>query len=193
MTYLLTPSQDHYSEPHTAMSGAPISLDSIAVRISGDDKHFHQQNVADLLNRNQLGFPGAQPVSFSRQHLIELQNVDYFMCEKTDGIRCLMFLTEINYNGQPTEAQFLIDRKNDYYYIPYESLHIPHQADLGGYHRGTILDGELVRQTLPGGRGSRLAYLIFDLLAIDGENVTAKPFDKRLSRVENFISKPLRG
>ena len=110
------------------------------------------------------------------------------MCEKTDGIRCLMYLTEINMHGQPVEAQFLIDRKNDYYFLPYESLHLPLQENLGGYHRGTLLDGELVRQ-----KSGKLVYLIFDLLAIDNENVTGRPFLKRLGKTEEFIVKPFKG
>ena len=89
------------------------------------------------------------------------------------------------------EAQFLIDRKNEYYYVPRDSLHVPVPNDFAGYHTGTLLDGELVRQRLPNGH-VRLAYLIFDCLSIDNEDVTAKPFDKRLARIDAHIAKPLR-
>jgi len=173
------------------MSGAPISLSDIAHQIPSNDADFHQQTVADLLGRRSLGFPGAQPVSFSRHHLLELRNTDYFMCEKTDGIRCLMFLTEI----AGAEAQFLIDRKNDYYYVLTDSLHLPVPGNVGGHHLGTLLDGELVRQSWKDKQGNphtRLAYLIFDLLAIDGENITQKQFDKRLARLQERVVKPFK-
>ena len=171
--------------------GSSINLQAVARLLDPADADFHRQTIADLLHRHVLTFPGAQPVSFARHHLQQLQQHDYFMCEKTDGIRCLLFLTQIFIDGEPREAQFLIDRKNDYYYIPGDSIHIPMPDDLFKYHGPTLLDGELVRQTFKDG-SERLAYLIFDLLAIDNEDVTSKQFDKRLARVQDRVIKPYR-
>jgi mRNA guanylyltransferase len=39
----------------------------------------------------------------------------YFLCEKTDGIRLLLYIT-VGDAGE--EIVYLIDRKNDYYFIP---------------------------------------------------------------------------
>ena len=172
---------------------APISLSDVGMLLPPDDALFHRQTVADLLHRNNLHFPGAQPVSFARHHLAELQRKDYFMCEKTDGVRCLLYLTmTTDESGQQVETQFLIDRKNEYYYIPRDAIHIPTPNDWAGFHVGTLLDGELVRQRFKDGKPARLAYLIFDCLAIDGEDVTSKAFDKRLARIDAHIAKPLR-
>lgn len=172
------------------MVGAPISLSDIAVLIPPEDAALQRRAVTDLLRRDHMSFPGAQPVSFARKHLKELKTTDYFMCEKTDGIRCLLFLTEIpTEDGGMMEAQFLIDRKNDYYFVGRESLHIPGPGGLATYHTGTLLDGELVRQSFPNGK-ERLAYLVFDLLALAGENICPKPFDKRLARRDKFIGAP---
>ena len=189
-----TPYNAHTTKQSFVKMSAPVSLKDIALRIPPDDETWHRQTIADLLHRNNLHFPGAQPVSFARRHLDELQRTDYFMCEKTDGIRCLLYLTHLTDDDNPgamMEAQFLIDRRNECYYVYRDSLHIPIPNDFAGFHTGTLLDGELVRQRFPNGQ-VRLAYLIFDCLAIDNEDVTNRPFDKRLARIDALISKPLR-
>jgi mRNA guanylyltransferase len=177
--------------------GSSVNLNDVGTRLAPEDVKFEREKVADLLNRHSIGFPGAQPVSFARHHIDELQRHDYFLCEKTDGIRCLLFLTSyLGPGGEDVEAQHLIDRKNDYYYIPKDMLHIPPKAlhapgyDIAGHHTGTLLDGELVMQRTA--HGKRLAYLIFDMLACQGENIMQRPFDKRYARILEFVTEPYR-
>ena len=171
--------------------GSSINLAETFVQLQKEDLDFQRTQIADLLDRRGTNFPGAQPVSFARRHLRELQRADYFMCEKTDGIRCLLFLSQfIEEGGAPVECQFFIDRKNDFYYVPRDAVHIPPPGDdLSAFHTGTLLDGELVRQRLKNGQ-KRLAYLIFDCLALDKENITHRPFDKRYGRAEQLVWKP---
>jgi mRNA guanylyltransferase len=133
--------------------------------------------VANLLDRDNPRFPGAQPVSFAREHIAELQRNEYFMCEKTDGIRCLLFFfyRENEHGFQP--ATFLIDRKNNYYEV-LPPLRFPHHQfpnDEDKFLFGTILDGELVNDRVPGQPKPRLIFYVFDCLVIDGHNYTAKP------------------
>jgi mRNA guanylyltransferase len=146
-----------------------------------------RRDVAQLLGRNKLAFPGAQPISFTRRHLDALCIEDYWLCEKTDGIRCLLYCTQ---NDAGSELHYLIDRKNDYYEVA--DLHLPHHEDrtFHRFHVDTLLDGELVLDRVAGGR-KVLRYLVFDCLALDGEALTQKTFDKRIGRFQAYVQSPL--
>lgn len=108
------------------------------------------------------------------------------MCEKSDGIRYLLYSTSDDKNE---EAHYLIDRKNDYWYIPANQLHIPTATDEQGFHTRTITDGELVWDTLESGEREP-RFLIFDCLVNDGLNLIDKTLDKRLGQVKASIFDP---
>ena len=160
--------------------------------IPNHDAQPLKEEVANLLERENLRFPGAQPVSFAREHVAELQRQEYFMCEKTDGLRCLLFLHWQD-NGSGFEpATFLFDRKNNYYNVqpPFRIPYYKNQDAPDQFLFGTILDGELVHDQYPGEPTPRLNYYVFDCLAVDGENVTGKTLDKRLGRLQEWVLKP---
>lgn len=139
------------------------------------------REVAHVLQRKSVSFPGAQPVSLARRHLTgALLTEDFFVCEKSDGLRCLMYLGEL----EGSERVYLITRKNEVFWIP--DLHIPLTRDkLHSFHRGTIIDGELVRN----GNGS-IRYLMFDMLVVNGELLVNKVLDKRLGYLRDNVYKP---
>ena len=142
--------------------------------------------VRTLLNRNNNSFPGAQPVSFGSEHLLKLQEQDYYVCEKTDGIRCLMYLTQGTMNE---EVVYLIDRNNEYYHV--QDLHFPLEGDNpAAFHTRTILDGELVIDTDPKTEESALKYLVFDCLIMDGKNLMGRSLDKRLAYFRQQLLSP---
>jgi mRNA guanylyltransferase len=53
-------------------SGPITSIEEPGVKAQGELLHAMRREVADLLDRSSTNFPGAQPVSFARQHLQEL-------------------------------------------------------------------------------------------------------------------------
>jgi len=118
-----------------------------------------RMEVANLLGRNNPSFPGAQPVSFTRRHLEELTRQDYYVCEKSDGFRYLLYLTV---DGNE-ECHYLIDRRNNYWYIPKGALHFPIPRNVEAFHRDTLIDGELVMDKLPNGH-IQPKYLVFDCM-----------------------------
>ena len=162
------------------------------VLVPKEDAHDLKEAVASHIGRDRTTFPGAQPVSFGREHLDELQQREYFMCEKTDGLRVLLFLHWYD-DGQCLQPiTFVIDRKNNFYRVE-PAIRIPYwqmPEDREKFLFGTILDGELVHDQYPGDPSPRLIYYVFDALAVDNQNVTTKSMDKRLGRMKEHVLKP---
>lgn len=170
-----------------AAANGPIrSISEPGIKIDGYLLHNMRQEVAQLLDRRSVGFPGAQPVSFARRHIEELTRQDYYVCEKSDGMRYLLYLTQDEING---EAQYLIDRKNDYWFIPKNGLHFPVPRHVEGFHVNTLIDGELVVDKLKGG-GEQTKYLVFDCLILDGNSLMNRTLDKRLAYFQERIYDP---
>lgn len=84
----------------------------------------------------------------------------------------------------------MIDRKNDYYNIDNEHFHFPlPEGPVESFHTETILDGELVLDTMPNGE-QRRTYLVFDCLALDGGPLLQRPLDKRIGYLVERVLKP---
>lgn len=86
---------------------------------------------------------------------------------------------------------YLIDRKNNYHqirniYFPHHEPQSPVAIPTLGQRTNTILDGELVIDTISPGK-NKLCLLLFDCLVVDGENVTRKALGKRYGRLRNQI------
>ncbi|OLL25789.1 mRNA-capping enzyme subunit alpha [Neolecta irregularis DAH-3] len=152
-----------------------------------------RRQVASILGRRVDEFPGAQPVSFATHHLDQLRQRDFFVCEKSDGVRCLMFITS-EPDRDPSrpcrEVVYLIDRKNHYYQVPRLHFPLPDDPTCKTFHDRTILDGELVIDTEADG-SQVMRYLVFDCLVINGKNLIKRDYSKRLGHVQNLLLKPL--
>ncbi|KAG5984297.1 mRNA-capping enzyme subunit alpha [Claviceps digitariae] len=166
--------------------GQVASIAEPGVKASGSLLHSMRREVAQLLGRHQTGFPGAQPVSFGRQHLEELQKQDYYVCEKSDGIRYLFYLTV---DEEGLEAHYLIDRKNDYWFITNRNLHFPLENNTQAFHTKTLVDGELVWDSLPDGK-KEPRFLVFDCLVMDGNKLMDRTLDKRLAYFKERLYTP---
>jgi mRNA guanylyltransferase len=166
-------------------------VNNLVVRAGGiwaghDLQEQFKEEVANLLQRTSRGFPGAQPVSFAAKHFVDLKKDDYYVCEKTDGIRYLLWMT----HERDRNLTYLIDRKNDYYFL--QGLFFPHHEDktlVTRFHDDTILDGELVEDRIPGQK-SVMKFLVFDCLVLDGNVLMHRPFDKRLGYLKQQVLKP---
>ena len=112
------------ADPRNQGRGRPgPKLSARGCLVDGKVEHeFPGRTTGEL---RQETYRGAVPsrVRFSRQSAAEVSLTksvhSYFLCEKTDGIRLLLYITT---GDQGEEIVYLIDRKNDYYYLPNGSM-----------------------------------------------------------------------
>lgn len=84
---------------------------------------------------------------------------------------------------------YLIDRKNDYWFVNNRNLHFPLIDNQQQFHVNTVTDGELVWDTLPDG-SKEPRFLIFDCLVMDGQTLMDRTLDKRLAYVKDRLFGP---
>jgi mRNA guanylyltransferase len=101
-------------------------------------------------------------------------------------MRYLLYLTRGDNNE---EIHYLIDRKNDYWFIPKNGLHFPVPRDVAGFHVDTLIDGELVIDKLSDGT-TQPKYLVFDCMVLDGNSLMNRTLDKRLAYFKERIFDP---
>jgi len=131
------------------------------------------QGISTLKNPSALNFPGSMPVNFSRRHFPLLQKNSYFVSEKTDGIRYLLFITN--------SGSYLVDRKFDFFRIEnFDELTDTYQSE---NNEVTIVDGELIKRR--DSKGS-LYFLIFDITILQGKHCAHLPLADRFRVMDEF-------
>ncbi|KAJ2699252.1 hypothetical protein FB645_005373 [Coemansia sp. IMI 203386] len=140
----------------------------------------YRRRVEQLTGSIKNGFPGSQPVSFTKkQSMAELLTTDYLVCEKSDGMRVLLLLVGSGPGGL-APAAFCITRRNEYYELPRSVV----PEKLGGDI--TLIDAELVSDLLDDGRRV-VRLLAFDLLGVCGVSCMQKPLPERLAQLEHRV------
>jgi len=121
-----------------------------------------------------LDFPGSMPVNLSRRHIATIQSKPYFVSEKTDGIRYMLFVKK-------SEGVFLIDRKFDFHFVSGFSSLEDAYADVGP----TLLDGEMIRCI----RTQGPMFLIFDCVMFNGVSVVNETLSRRLEKIRLAVKR----
>ncbi|OXG93496.1 mRNA guanylyltransferase [Cryptococcus neoformans A2-102-5] len=149
-------------------------------------QYFLAERVSNLCGIGGGKFPGSQPVSFSSSSLDLLEKEDFWVCEKSDGVRVLVFIVV----NQSTEQQevWLIDRKQRFFKI--QGLYFAHWENRSAFLGETLLDGELVIDIDPISGAQTLMYYAFDCMVLHGENIMEKPLLKRYARLHDWVIKP---
>ncbi|GAA5843155.1 hypothetical protein JCM11251_003947 [Rhodosporidiobolus azoricus] len=164
----------------------PVPSEIPGEKVVDTEKYWNlRRHLADLCGTGGTArFPGSQPVSFDLESMALLEKEDFWVCEKSDGVRVLVLIVATGF-GQEV---YLIDRKDNIYQNYY--LTFPHQDGFEYNHSNTVLDGELVIDVDPqtGAHINRL--LAFDLLVLDSENLMKKPLMKRYGRLGSYVIEP---
>ncbi|OEH78023.1 mRNA capping protein [Cyclospora cayetanensis] len=137
--------------------------------------------VKKILRWKRDGFPGGQPVSLSLQNVTELFRNPYVACEKTDGIRFLLYGSN--------RRIYLIGRRDEVREVA--EMYLPRAVDLREAQEMTLLDGELVMDRREGG-GFLWRYLIYDCMCLEGdEELQRMNLLRRLQAAKKFVTEPL--
>ncbi|KAH1257084.1 mRNA-capping enzyme [Glycine soja] len=110
--------------------------------------------------RGHTQFPGSHPVSLNRDNLQLLRQRYYYATWKADGTRYMMLIT--------MDGCYLIDRSFNFRRV---QMRFPCRSTNDGLgektHHFTLLDGEMVIDTLPDSQKQERRYLIYDMMAIN--------------------------
>lgn len=124
---------------------------------------------------NHLEFLGSMPINLYRSSLDRVQSMDYFVTEKSDGVRYLLYIIPLGPDNVP-EAIFM-DRSKTFFTLPCSKV-------LGKLLKsGTILDGEIVFNLTQ----KKSVFLVFDILSWNNVSLINHKFATRIDFVNKTV------
>ena len=118
-------------------------------------------------------FPGPNPVSIERKDLKRLEDEDFLIALKTDGVRQLLLLTTRPNSSEP--ITLMIDRALNMFEIEV-------WASEEFFIKGSLFDGELVWNN-----EDNLVFMVFDVVFIKGIRCTKMSYSERLNIINQSI------
>ncbi|XP_031127118.1 mRNA-capping enzyme-like isoform X1 [Ipomoea triloba] len=180
----VAPSHDN-QEPHIVMTNDDLLGDSIP----SDQQNSLRQICYQFLKLQLPGgrnpqFPGSHPVSLNRDNLQLLRQRYYYATWKADGTRYMMLIT--------MDGCYLIDRHFNFRRV---QMRFPCKQSHEGlaektFHHFTLLDGEMIIDTVPDTQKQERRYLIYDMMALNYMSVTERPFHERWKMIEKEVIEP---
>jgi len=147
--------------------------------------------------------PGPLPHTLTRMHLDRIRNNEYWVCEKSDGLRTMFYVED--------SGAYLIDRKFGFHRVDDPTNLLPklltreRAADEPpGTPYETLVDGELISVAEITGESERInknvppsqwrtehLLVVFDTIVVRGESVKQLDLLERLKRVQH-LTRPIR-
>ncbi|KAI5584491.1 hypothetical protein POPTR_006G096000v4 [Populus trichocarpa] len=136
-----------------------------------------------LNGRGNSQFPGSHPVSLSRDNLQLLRQRYYYATWKADGTRYMMLIT--------VDGCFLIDRNFKFRRVQMRfPCRYTNEGPADKMHHFTLLDGEMIIDTMPDSQKQERRYLIYDMMAVNQVSVIERPFHERWKMLEKEVIEP---
>jgi len=126
-------------------------------------------------------FPGAQPVSLTREMFETIKLDQYLTSEKIDGIRYLLVLGRTK--SQVTFS-VMVDRNLRCFPVSIIALE--------RYYTGSVYDGELVMETKTGCDKTTQAFILFDVIRSCDTNTKPRNYIERMELIHKTFTLDLR-
>ncbi|XP_054780528.1 uncharacterized protein LOC129288148 isoform X2 [Prosopis cineraria] len=157
------PQENH--ETDAVMTNDDVLGDEIPLDQQDGFRQFCYQSLKlNFGARGHSHFPGSHPVSLNRENLQLLRQRYYYATWKADGTRYMMLIT--------MDGCYLIDRSFNFRRV---QMRFPCRGSNDGLaektHHYTLLDGEMIIDTLPDSQKQERRYLIYDMIAINHVSV----------------------
>ena len=144
-----------------------------------------QQRVSQ---RRYRSLPGPLPISFARKHIQQLINNEYYVCEKSDGERAILYINSAE------QCAYIVDRKFQFRRFTDSTFYCRLCA-----HGDTVVDGEIL--ALPNDNDvsktsdnivtqSTHVFMMFDCMVVDGTNVSQLKLSERLRSMVRHVVEP---
>lgn len=150
-----------------------MELPCLGTKVSRSDAEALRLKIYDELQspsiRNREKFVGCHPITLTLNNVGFLLEEDFLVCEKSDGVRALLFVTD--YAGGI--RGYFYDRKNDFYQL---DMDFPLDST-------ALLDGEIFLED-----NTVNTYAIFDCLIYGGVPQINKNLYRRLGYAQMFVS-----
>ncbi len=115
-------------------------------------------------------FPGPQPISIERRHMNLLNRNEYFVCEKTDGVRIILVCYTVNGKKIAVTVNRAMEMEEVSFCFPKNAFN------------GTILDGEMVTA-----RDGKKYFMVYDAVIVSGTCVKNMNLMNRIYIIDRFV------
>ena len=124
--------------------------------------------------------PGPLPISLNRSSVeIYLKIYIYWFCEKSNGERSMLLITDINSDGN--NRAWLVNRSLSFRQLPWSSKLCYHFSQDG---KSSLLDTEIVTDD-----NGEEKCKIFDAIVINGKRIAEQKFGYRRESIRNMVKK----